>query len=39
VVEFLDPSQRADLGSKSAWDEQRLFTARLIEAIQGNIPR
>jgi hypothetical protein len=35
VLEFLDPSERAGLASASAWDEQRLFAARLIEAIQG----
>ena len=37
VVEFLDPLQRAGLGSESAWDEQRLFVARLIEDIQGEV--
>jgi hypothetical protein len=37
VVEFLDPSQRAGLGSESAWDEQRLFVARLIEDVQGEV--
>lgn len=35
VVEFLDPSQRAAFANESAWDEQRLFAARLIEAVQG----
>jgi hypothetical protein len=37
VIEFLDPSQRMGLASESAWDEQRLFAARLIEAIQGEV--
>ncbi len=39
VVEFLGPSRRADLGSESAWDEQRLFAARLLEAIQGEVQK
>ncbi len=37
VIEFLDPSQRVGLASESAWDEQRLFAARLIEAIRGEV--
>jgi predicted nucleotidyltransferase component of viral defense system len=37
VVEFLDPSERATLGSDRSWDEQRLFAARLIEGIQRDV--
>ncbi len=33
VVEFLDPSERARLGTADVWDEQRLFVVELIEAI------
>ena len=33
IVEFLDPLQRAGLAGESAWDEQRLLVARLIEDV------
>jgi predicted nucleotidyltransferase component of viral defense system len=39
VVEFLDLSERGNVASERAWDEQRLFAAALIEAIQRDVPR